>query len=503
MQPKSAGAGIVFSAIGLTVLALLTGTSSCSPRSVPSHSGIAGGLATLIKVACPGDPSASVIERYGARWASQRGIRLEVARYDPTIGPQDTVGADIWVLATPQVPRWAAAGALLSVPDSYTARAGSYAWENMLPIYREKLLLWDAKVHAFPLLGDELLCFYRADLLGEASHRQAYRAQRGRDLVPPATWEEFADIAEFFSQQSQSPSLPPLPEGDEDLDRLFYAVAVPFAHRAVRDGDPNPPSDVETFSCHYDCETGAIRIATPGFVHALNVLKRLQAYRPPQPMREPPQTFCDGQAVLCLASPTWIGRFQSSPAIAGKFGLCRVPGSGKVFDYHKGVEQALPGGNHVPYVGSAGWLGVVPRGAAHPEEAFALLADLSSPKTSRDTVVEPAWGGGVFRREQLQNREGWQAFGLNRHLTETLVETVSQTVANPHIINPVVRLRIPDERAHQQAVVAEVRAALIGNKEPGAALAAAAERWRQLDEHKELKVRLTEYRLSIGLRPKS
>jgi hypothetical protein len=118
-------------------------------------------------------------------------------------------------------------------------------------------------------------------------------------------------------------------------------------------------------------------------------------------------------------------------------------------------------------------------------------------------VIEPAWGGGAFRREQFQNRGGWLAFGLNPNLTETLVETIRQTVANPHMINPVLRLRIPDERPHWQALVGEVRAALAGTKEPTQALAAAAARWRELDQRKELKVRLAEYRLSLGLRPKS
>src|SRR5207248_6974097 len=132
---------------------------------------------------------------------------------------------------------------------------------------------------------------------------------------------------------------------------------------------------------------------------------------------------------------------------------------------------------------------------------FALLADLSSPKTSRDIVIEPSWGGGIFRQEHLQHRGGWQAFGLNPNLTETLVETLRQTVANSHIINPVLRLRIPEEHSHQQALVAEVRQALTAGKEAGAALVAAAEHWKQLDQSKDLKARLKEYRLNIGLQP--
>ncbi len=503
MQRKSGRAGILFSGIVLAAAAFLVVAVGCSSKPTPSSPGALKPAGSVLKVACPGDPPAAVVERYGARWASQQGVRIEVVRYDPAQGPQSAGGADIWVLPTAQMPRWAARGELHAVPETYTARSGQFAWENMLPNYREKLLVWDDKVYALPLLGEEWVCFYRADLLAEAAHQQAFQAKYGRPLAPPTTWEDFADVAEYFHQQKGSASLPPPPESDEDLDRLFYAVAVPFVHRAVRDGDPKRPPDVEIFSCHYDCETGAIRIATPGFVHALQLLQRLQRYGPAGPVREPPRSFQDGQAVLCLASPAWIARFQSSPAVEGKFGLCRVPGSARVFDYETGAAQDVPGGNHVPYLGAAGWLAVVPRSAAHAEMAFALLADLSSPKTSRDIVIEPSWGGGVFRQEHFQYRGGWQAFGLNPGLTETLVETLRQTVATAHIINPVLRLRIPDEHSHQQALVAEVRAALSGAKEPRAALAAAAERWNQLAQRKDLKLRLTEYRLSIGLRPRS
>src|SRR5207302_4126020 len=119
-------------------------------------------------------------------------------------------------------------------------------------------------------------------------------------------------------------------------DRLFYSVAVPFARQAVREDDPTPPPGVEVFSFHYDLDSGAVRIATPAFVHALRLLQRLQAYRPAGAVQDPPSAFQKGEAVLCLASPAWISRFQESAAVRDKFGLCRVPGSGHVFDYQTG-----------------------------------------------------------------------------------------------------------------------------------------------------------------------
>jgi hypothetical protein len=74
-----------------------------------------------------------------------------------------------------------------------------------------------------------------------------------------------------------------------------------------------------------------------------------------------------------------------------------------------------------------------------------------------------------------------------------------ETVAQPQLKNPVVRLRIPDEREHQQVLASQIRAALLNGKDAGQALTDAAERWRQIDQGKDPKTRLAEYRLSLSL----
>src|SRR5437868_15137671 len=90
---------------------------------------------------------------------------------------------------------------------------------------------------------------------------------------------------------------------------------------------------------------------------------------------------------------------------------------------------------------------------------------LAGPQTSREIVIEPEWGGGVFRREHLDSRSGWQAFGLGDK-TESLVETVRELVIHAQLRNPVTRLRIPDEREHQLALLQEVRQTLLHGKAP-------------------------------------
>jgi multiple sugar transport system substrate-binding protein len=514
MQPKSDAGGNLFIrrrgrrraawflAAVLTVLGTLIAITSCGHRTADS-TGPATAEPLILRVACPGEPAATVVSRYGQGWVNaEHG--LKVVRYHPGKGPDEQMGADAWIIAPAEMPHWAAAGVLQPVPEVYHAPDNPYEWNKLLSVYRNKLLLWDNTPYAMPLLGDAYLCFYRKDLVEDAEQRQAFQERFHRELAAPTTWEEFADLAEFFAQgkrpgKSQpQPSLPPLPTWDEDLDHEFYAVAVPFARHAYREAEAQPRDLGEVLSFHYDLKTMAVRIDTAGFVHALQLLKRLQACRLPGTLAEPASAFEKGEAVLCLASPSWIRRYQNSSQTGGKFGICRLPGSRTVANFATGKLLPQAQINFVPYLGAEGWVGVVPRSSKHPDEAFALLASLSDLKTSRNIVIEPDWGGGVFRREHLDAQMGWHSFRLGPEQTRVLVECLRQT-EGVQVKNPVVRLRIPDQQSHLQALVTEVRAALTQGKDAQQALTAAARRWRELDSAKSPQQRRTDYRLSLSI----
>src|SRR5205085_9738392 len=97
----------------------------------------------------------------------------------------------------------------------------------------------------------------------------------------------------------------------------------------VQEVERKPGTDLLSF--HYDLAAGTPWINKPGFVAALRLLQRLQACRPPStPAPEAPAAFRDGRAVLCLASPVWVSRFQETgAAVRNRFSMCRVPGAGR------------------------------------------------------------------------------------------------------------------------------------------------------------------------------
>jgi multiple sugar transport system substrate-binding protein len=512
--PKVVLSTVYFIAVAACCFALGCGNTSGPTNTEEPAKPLAN---RIVKVACPSGPRGSsvvrLLERYGRAWAARTGAQVVTSTYDPGAGPDSGTPADVWIVPPAEMPRWAAGGLLQPVPDA-VLRDPAYDWDKLLPLYKSVLLVWDGKVHALPVLGETWLCFYRRDLFQDARERAGYRRfleskrRPVRDLAAPQTWTDFADTAEYFHNRPRPgidhscASLPPLADDDERLDRLFYSIAAPLARRAIPEDEKPRPPDVEVFPFHYDLDGRQPRINSAGFVRALDLLGRLQAYRPAATTSEPEQAFQSGEAVLCLASPASIARFQDATSrVRGKVGFCRVPGSEEYFPYPlREPRPARRGANLVPYLGAGGWLAVVPRTAAEPQAAFDLLADLSGPRTSLQAALEPAWGGCGFRREHFEERSGWSAFGLGPEETVQLRQMLQQTM-NPALINPVARLRIPDEREHFRSLVKAVRSALTERVPAHKALDEAARDWERIDQRKALEQRRRDYQLSLGLMP--
>jgi ABC-type glycerol-3-phosphate transport system substrate-binding protein len=491
MQRKSLILGIVFF---LTLL-----QAGCGDSGPPVMGPDQKYKGVVVRVACPADAPAEVVRTYSRGWMGQQGATVTVVECEGGKDPSTVEAADVWVIPSAELPRWAAEGKLAELPREYKLPDNSYRWQSLLPLYREKLLSWDQKIYGLPLLGESPLCCYRTDKFDDANKEAFAKLHPGKELVP-ATWEDFAEVAAFFaSRPDREHSLPPLPEEDAALEREFYTIAACFARRAIPEAEPGNDS-VELFSFHYDLKTGEPRIDGPGFVRALQLLQRMQAYRP-EKAGSPEKAFREGQAVFCLTNATRLQEFQTVPSLRNKFGICSMPGGGCYFDFHTNEEKKAKGNNRVPYLGADSWLAVVPKGAANAEAAFALLADLSGPQTSGQIVRGPRWGGGILRDMQLANTR-WDDFDLDYTRTNALKDSLRETLTYRELKNPALRLRIPDEASHRAILVTELRSALANpDADASKVLTRVAQRWKEVDQARGEAKHLAEYRMSVGLLP--
>jgi multiple sugar transport system substrate-binding protein len=495
MQCKRLRATLVF----LIVTVALPGCGGCGGKTAPlppasAHAGI------TLKVACPSDSDVELVRQHSRTWGGKHSVSVNLVEYTR---PGEPPAADVWVVRAAEMPRWAAPGKVLAVPASVRDDK-EYEWNRLLPLYRGKLLLWGATTpYALPLLGESPLCFFRTDLLDDPATKEEFRKQTGKALAPPVTWEDVARIAEFFRGRKATglgdTSLPPLPSDPESLDRMYYQTATPFVRLDDRGKRTEKADDADLFSFHYDLKTGKPRLREAGFREALKLHQRLQACRPKGTAAAPEAEFAAGRAVLCVADAPALERFRNSP-VRGKVGVCRVPGAEAVFDAATGERRAVDGGNHVSYVGAVTWLAVVPAAAEHPQAAWDFLGDLTGPKESRQVVMEPSHGGGATREDHLETPSHWGGFRLGQTQTQKLLEAMRQTLGRAGS-NAVVRLRIPDERPHLEALTAELRKALLEGKDAAASLDAAAAAWEEMDG-KRGPAHLADYYRSLALEPR-
>jgi multiple sugar transport system substrate-binding protein len=501
MQWKSASSYFLFCTL---LLAGCRPTPPALDTPVLPHQGVE------LRIACPSEHVARRLRGPAQSWALRQGAKLRVTTYDPAAqaGPESAGPADVWVLAPAQLPGWAAADKLAAIPSTYTTRESPYSWTDLLPPYREQLILWGGTAYGLAILGESPLCCYRADWLENPAFRDAFQHKFGHAFDAPATWEQFEWIAEYFRDHPVSgdkgggkstPSLPPLPRDDADLDRLFYTVAAGYARRAVPSDEARRADfQDDVFSFHYDLKTGRPRIAEPGFVYALRLLQRLQKCRPAGSADHPDEAFREGRAVLCLTDAPRVKAFQQVPGLHDRFGVSRIPGAECYFDFARGQKQPTPKGNRVPYLGGGSWLAVVPRSSAHGDAAFDLLADLSGPKTSTQIFLAETDRGGPIRSEQLY-RERWDSFDLNDKQTLNLREALQDALLHRGLRNPALCLRTPRQAAHRAALVKEVRAALQSDADAAKALHNVAQAWSQLDREHGLDAHKADYRRSLGL----
>ncbi len=110
---------------------------------------------------------------------------------------------------------------VVSIPYDYLgAYAGSGYLEEITPLIEENAdrvsddfnqedlisglwdtaALWDGKYYGMPSNSAVTMMLYRSDLLEDESEKAAFQERYGYELAPATTWDQYRDIAEFFTR---------------------------------------------------------------------------------------------------------------------------------------------------------------------------------------------------------------------------------------------------------------------------------------------------------------
>jgi multiple sugar transport system substrate-binding protein len=436
-----------------------------------------------LTVSCPDPAFAAAITPIANTWAARTGAAVAVV--PAAMSPTDE--SDIGVIPTGALGEWGETGLISPVPAR--VRTGEqYQWQGLLPVYAEHLAEWNGPALGLPLTGDGYVLVYRADRLKEKTVADEFRKQYGRDPAAPATWEEFADLAELFARLDNRPSLPPLPSGPDRLFDLFCRVASSADRRALNDTELGKRAEQnrDSLAFQFSVVTGKPRIQSEGFRLAAGWLDRLRTSKAlpapaPGAPDDPVAALADGRAVLALVALDQLARLpRENGVVPARFGLASVPGTRHYHDpdrRSKGGEQL----NYVPHF-SGGRLGVVRTRCPNPEAAFDLLADLGGPAHSAELVATPGLGAGPMRGAHLDRDRLvlWLGYGFDEERSKLLQDVLRQYVGQT-VKNPTFGLRGPDRAALVTAAADPLRRIAAGAAPPADTLKQIDGAWNELD----------------------
>lgn len=105
---------------------------------------------------------------------------------------------DILEIAPYMLPSLADGGAIAPLDDYIAKYMNPADLDDLHPLYKA-MATYKGKIWGIFDDGDVFQLYYRKDVFEDPELKDAYKAKFGTDLAPPTTWEEYAQIAQFIT----------------------------------------------------------------------------------------------------------------------------------------------------------------------------------------------------------------------------------------------------------------------------------------------------------------
>jgi ABC-type glycerol-3-phosphate transport system substrate-binding protein len=326
--------------------------------------------------------------------------------------------------------------------------------EDFIPTAFHVYGLWEGKNIGYPFYGATMFLFYRKDYFEDEKLKAAFKEKYGRELVPPATWEEALDVTKFFtkSENPDSPTEYGITVMFARTHTLFYMYINWFAQ--LRRSEAGIAKFGEVSLDWGDLFTADHQ---PAFnseegVKAVEMMMEIMQYSP-DPLGsdygETFEAFGQGTAAMC---PSWTA------VLSGWKDLPEV----SPVDEKVGVA-VIPGGHPV----SGGWGLGINDASKHKEEAFRFVQFATSQQS--DKLQWMKYRIGPTRRSVLSDPEMLADSPWMAGVYEESLENASH------------RPRIPEEPKIEDIMVGTLSEILLGNKpDIAAALDELAAEWNKI-----------------------
>ncbi len=282
-----------------------------------------------------------------ADFEQKNGIRVEVVdKNDRTImseldrGPNRGDSLDVIVV------RHRLLGALVQkgqvqpidsfLTDSSVHDAGFVPRDQLFTNWWQELSSYGGGTYGYPYAGLTTLMCYRKDFLDDPANQRSFKARYHRDLKPPATWQEYTQLAEFFTHPAKH-FYGTYIQGKQGLALWYEWLNLIYSFGG------------NILDSQHGWEYGDVVINSPQNIAATEQYAKLIAFSPPDTLN-----YSWGEAQSALQQGTvFMGLLWSDQAplledpavskVAGKIGYSLIPSnSGEPFSQLEGLTYLIP-----------------------------------------------------------------------------------------------------------------------------------------------------------------
>lgn len=452
----SRGAFGLLVATALTVPAMSAYAQSAADAAVEAakqYSGI-----TLTYTSEAGLQALDPINFSGPLWESLTGIHIQTVEmptnemFTKTLAEHraGTGAYDVVQVIPAWLPDLVNAGALEQL-DSYIDQY-NYREElkDIAPAYQSQGT-YDGKTYGLPDDGDVFLLYYRTDLFDDQANKDAFKAEFGYDLAPPTTWEQFSQIAGFFTKKMAPDTYGAALIQAAGLIHFLYEERFRVAGGRFFDAD--------TMDATINSDIG---------VQVLADMVAQQANFPPGSQGWGPVDVLSAWLAGDLAMTVWWpppGRWSEGYG-ADQEALSWVP---KTTVAGKVGYAPMPGGT--PEL-AAGFALAVSSDSQHKEAAYLFAQWLNSKEISLQRTMLPYSLRDPFRTSQYESAEYAALWPNAKNYLAALKSSAEAGLLD---------LSISNTSAYEESLTRALTAALAGG-DPKEALDQAAEEWNAITD---------------------
>ena len=299
---------------------------------------------------------------------------------------------DIYWTITDWMPEFISAGFLMPL-DSYLEKDPIDGWPDTYPQTVLNFQTVDGKLYGIPGHDGPYTLFYRTDLFNDETEKSNFKNKYGYELTPPETWDQYKDIADFFTRP----------------DKNLYGTSF-----AGNDPQATPYDLVQiahNFGAKYWEDNGYPTFNSDKWIAALEFLGKL--YKEDSPKGAPQldmlgraDMFKEGKLAMYA---DWIGfagyfELQESSNVVGKVGYSLMPKGG-----NDGNKDSL----------DIYWCYAVSNSSKNKDAAWQVIKVLANPDIDKLWTIGGMGGVGV-RNSTLNDPEVQKQFPFYKTIAEIL-----------------------------------------------------------------------------------